>query len=392
MENVLADKAREYALKRYNQSTETRLVYHNFHLAGQVASLVREFAAAEAQDAAVPETAAWIFPLGYLSDYDQPSPKTLEEGIRFCRQAELSEDQAREVMNCLRGAFGPEAQADPASRILHDAVCAARFGPDFMERRPYKKLEQELFQGSAYNLADWNQLQLQELMQVRYWTGAGKDRYEPILAAHLLEQREEVEKYRKEDSDEEDLPIFRKFHLLEKKIPYGGIQTFFRTNYRNHINLSAIADNKANIMISVNAILISVIISAISYKNITETNPMVLMPAVIFLITGLTSLIFAVLSARPKVTQSHDPNAPMEVKKQNIIFFGNFVNMPLEDYEEAVDGVFREGSLLYGNLVRDLYQLGKVLDKKYRYLTISYNIFMVGFAATVITFLLALLF
>ncbi|RMF21352.1 MAG: phosphohydrolase, partial [Bacteroidetes bacterium] len=46
--------------------------------------------------------------------------------------------------------------------------------------------------------------------------------------------------------------------------------------------------------------------------------------------------------------------------------------------------------LLYGNMARDLYHLGKVLDKKYRYLTISYNLFMVGFIATVLSFLVLL--
>jgi hypothetical protein len=55
-----------------------------------------------------------------------------------------------------------------------------------------------------------------------------------------------------------------------------------------------------------------------------------------------------------------------------------------------MDAVLRDGELLYGNMVRDLYFLGKVLDKKYRYLTMSYNIFMIGFIATVITFLIAI--
>ena len=71
----------------------------------------------------------------------------------------------------------------------------------------------------------------------------------------------------------------------------------------------------------------------------------------------------------------------------DIVFFGNFVNLELEEYEEAMDAVLREGELMYGNMVRDLYFLGKVLDKKYRYLTNSYNIFMVGFVATVLIFL-----
>ena len=143
-------------------------------------------------------------------------------------------------------------------------------------------------------------------------------------------------------------------------------------------------------MISVNAILISVVISILSYRNIPETNPMVLLPVVIFLVTGLTSLIFAVLSIRPKVTSLNQGEITPEQAKRNIVFFGNFVTMTIDQYEEAVDAVLRDGELLYGNMVRDLYYLGKVLDKKYRYLTLSYNIFMGGFIITVVTFLTAI--
>ena len=76
--------------------------------------------------------------------------------------------------------------------------------------------------------------------------------------------------------------------------------------------------------------------------------------------------------------------------KKNIVFFGNFVNLELEEYEEAMDAMFRDGELMYGNMTRDLYFLGKVLDKKYSYLTHSYNIFMVGFVATVLIFLVSI--
>jgi hypothetical protein len=128
----------------------------------------------------------------------------------------------------------------------------------------------------------------------------------------------------------------------------------------------------------------------LTYKNITETNPVILLPIVIFLFTGLVSLIFAVLSIRPKVTSLNPPGTKPDIAKQNIVFFGNFIHLSLEEYEEAVDAMFRDGELLYGNMVRDLYFLGKVLDKKYRYLTLAYNTFMIGFIATVVTFLVAI--
>jgi hypothetical protein len=117
---------------------------------------------------------------------------------------------------------------------------------------------------------------------------------------------------------------------------------------------------------------------------------MILLPVIIFLVTGLASLTFAVLSARPKVTKLNAGQKDKSEIKKNIVFFGNFITLKLEEYEEAMDEMFRDGQLLLGNMTRDLYFLGKVLDKKYRYLTVSYNIFMVGFVVTVGTFLVML--
>ncbi len=83
----------------------------------------------------------------------------------------------------------------------------------------------------------------------------------------------------------------------------------------------------------------------------------------------------------------NNEKTPKEQIQRNIVFFGNFVPLQLEEYETAMDAMFRDSELMYGNMTRDLYYLGKVLEKKYRYLTVSYNIFMVGFIATVGMFL-----
>jgi len=234
---------------------------------------------------------------------------------------------------------------------------------------------------------EWYSYVQDQLLHLHLYTAFAKKEYEPLRATLLLAYRKKQSKL--QTATNTATPP-APFSGLESNGPLRGMQTFFRSNYRNHINLSAIADNKANIMISVNSILISVLITFISYRNIAETQPMILLPTVLFLVTGLASLIFAVLSARPKVTALNGKLAKPEERKRNLVFFGNFVSLPLEEYEQAMDELFRDDKLLYGNMVRDLYQLGKVLDKKYRFLTVSYNIFMLGFVATVGTFLFAL--
>lgn len=136
-------------------------------------------------------------------------------------------------------------------------------------------------------------------------------------------------------------------------------------------------------MISVNSILLSVAISMLTYQSLMNRNPLFILPVIIFLVTGLTSLIFAILSSRPRVTSF----VPAPGKDFNPVFFGNFVHLSLDQYEAAVDAMLRDGSLLFGNMTRDLYYLGQVLDRKYRLLTFSYTVFMMGFVATVGAFL-----
>jgi len=254
-------------------------------------------------------------------------------------------------------------------------------------------LEWELKTGRKSNQLEWAQLQLQRLLSARLYTHYARSHYEGILSQNIRWQKEKVEKtIRKQESKlpaEQVLPT-GKFQGLEDGVPQRALQTFFRSNYRNHINLSAIADNKANIMISVNSILISVLLTILTYRNMANVNPKVVLPAVIFLVFALVSLIFAVLSARPKVTSLNNKEMPLETIRRNIVFFGNFVHLDLDQYEEAINEVSRDPELLYGNMTRDLYFLGKVLQKKYAYLTIAYNIFMLGFVVTVATFLVAL--
>ncbi|MCB9331840.1 MAG: hypothetical protein H6574_12220 [Lewinellaceae bacterium] len=56
------------------------------------------------------------------------------------------------------------------------------------------------------------------------------------------------------------------------------------------------------------------------------------------------------------------------------VFFGSFIHLSLDQYEAAVDEMLRDGRLLFGNMARDLYFLGHVLDKKYKLLAYSYTI------------------
>ena len=390
----LLRNVKSYVLELFNIKHDARLVFNSYQRTAGVVDFVKTISQsinASTEDAMVAETAAWFHLVGYLFDYNIAQQKSIQTATDFLSGKSCSADLIQKVCYCLEVIESKEVPKEQSARILSDAIHAMHFGNQFFQKGPLLRLEWELINNRKLTSVEWQQIQLQGLLGTRFYTDYGKKQFEPVIGQNILIQKSKVEKSKSNFNPivEEDGQL-RKFQSIEKRQPSSATQTFFRANYRNHINLSAIADNKANIMISVNAILISVLISILTYKDITDTTPMVLLPVVIFLVTGLTSLIFAVLSIRPKVTNKNEAIQSLEEAKKNIVFFGNFVQLDLDQYEEALDSVLRDGELLYGNMARDLYFLGKVLDKKYRYLTMSYNIFMVGFIATVLTFLVTI--
>lgn len=165
-----------------------------------------------------------------------------------------------------------------------------------------------------------------------------------------------------------------------------GVSDMFRTSYRTHMDLSAIADNKSNIMISINGIIISIIIASISPK--IDSNPWLLLPTSVLLITCLASMIYAVLSARPRVSKEKVTLEDVRSNRANILFFGNFYTLSRSDYVEGLEELMMDSERLYDNMARDLHGLGVVLAKKYQLLRVAYNIFMVGLVLSVTSFMI----
>jgi hypothetical protein len=182
----------------------------------------------------------------------------------------------------------------------------------------------------------------------------------------------------------------KRSNLELKQINLGrGVETMFRTTYRTHLSLSSIADNKANIMLSINAIIISIVVSSL-VPRFTD-NPKLILPTMLLLLVCLTALVFAILSTRPKVTEGTFSREDIKEKRSNLLFFGNFYRMEIEDFHWGMMEMIKDSDFLYSSMTRDLYYLGVVLAKKYQYLRICYSIFMYGLIVAVIAFAVAYL-
>jgi len=168
--------------------------------------------------------------------------------------------------------------------------------------------------------------------------------------------------------------------------PDRSVQTLYRVTLKNHLKLSDIADTKANILLSVNAIIISLVLANLIPKLDNPSNTYLIYPTVIFVLFSVTSMILSVLATRPNVTSGQFSKEDVVNRKVNLLFFGNFHKMSLEDYDWAVRELVKDKEYIYSTLTKDLYFLGKVLDKKYKILRLTYTIFMIGMIVTVIAF------
>ena len=179
------------------------------------------------------------------------------------------------------------------------------------------------------------------------------------------------------------------FKKNKVELPERGIETMFRVALRNHITLSDIADTKANILLSVNAIIISLVLSNLVSKLDNPSNDYLIWPTVIF--TGFTvvSIILSILATRPNVTQGKFSKQDVAAKKVNLLFFGNFHKMELNEFEWAMGEMMQDRDYLYGSLTKDLYFLGLVLNRKYKLLRLTYSVFMVGIVVSVLSFAVA---
>ena len=161
-------------------------------------------------------------------------------------------------------------------------------------------------------------------------------------------------------------------------------QMMFKTALRNHIDLTSIADNKANIMLSINALIITISLPLLA-SSISDDAKMIF-PTFILLTTCVASIIYATLATRPIKTKGLTSIKNIQSGPTNLFFYGNFYNMKFGDYKSGIRMIIKDDAKLDDSIISDLYYLGKALGNKFKQLRVCYLIFMVGTTLTVLAF------
>jgi hypothetical protein len=150
-----------------------------------------------------------------------------------------------------------------------------------------------------------------------------------------------------------------------------------RTAQQHHVQLSTMADMKANILLTVSSIVLTLAVARMSDPDLRIA--MAVLAG--FTLFSLFSLFLAVLAVLPKYRpiRLKDPEAPLP-PGFNLLFFGHFAELSRERFEREIATHMQGEGNIYRTMARDLYGLGFYLSRfKYRYLRLSYLFFLSGF-------------
>lgn len=364
--------------------------YHNFNHTLTVVNAVKELCKKEdvtAEEKEVLLVAAWFHDTGYINGYEKHEEESVKIATAFLKEKELSDEFITQVSGLILATVKEYIPKTHLEKIIKDADFAHLMGTEYATTCELLRIELKNTWNLNFSNAEWAKENLNFLMNKhRFYTDYALRKWQPLKERNLLMVQKKIEKQEKKEAEKIEEEN-RKRDKIEK--PDRGIDTLFRVTLGNHTRLSGIADSKANILLSVNAIIISIALSTIIPKLDSPKNAHLVVPTFIMLISSVVTIIFAILSTRPKVTTGVFTREDIEAKKINLLFFGNFYKMPLEEYDWAMNEMMKDKDYLYSTMIKDLYYLGLVLQRKYNLLRIAYNLFMIGIIVTVISFVIA---
>lgn len=396
MESELISKARAFAEAVFRDRSFENRPFHNAAHTRDVVSAVEDIGSHidlnddEMESALI---AAWLHDVGYLEGDGDHELIAANKARELLGSWGATKQKIADVTEAILSTKVPQQPKSLISKVVCDADLYHLSTGTCIDKSIKLREEWEAHGKKSMSDAEWLQHNLAFLESHRYHTPYGQT----VLQAGKKKNIKQLRKQLMPDINEkdyrklEDTVVKLRSKLEKERIqkPDRGIETMFRTTSGNHIMLSQMADNKANILITINSIILSVVVSVLVRK--LEDDPRLIVPTILLVSVCLATIVFAILATRPNVSAGRFTRDDIKNKKTNLLFFGNFHGMNVEDYEWSMKQMMKDADYLYGSLIKDIYYLGKVLGKKYKFLRIAYNIFMFGFVISILSFVIVMM-
>lgn len=394
MDNSLYKKIEHYVTGLYETLQDDTFVFHNLKHTMNVVDRTKEIAGhyhVNEKEMLILYTAAWFHDTGYLyTEAARHEAMSADVMRKYMLEHTNDSDLINEIEKCILATKSPRNPTNLLQQIICDADTYNLGTKDFKSTNKKVREEIKLKTGLSDKL-EFGRNTVKMLETHQYYTTYCKDQLSLTKELNMKKLKNKIEKWEsKKDDDEEEIPISYKLSELEKDksgLVSKGIQTMLRLTSQNHLKLSDMADSKANILISVNAIIISVVLGVLARKLQEETYLKI--PTLIFLASAVITIVLSILATRPKISEGKFTEEDIANKKTNLLFFGNFHKATFDQYNDAMKKMMVDTDYLYGSLVKDIYYLGVILGRKYWLIRLAYNVFMIGIIISVIAFVIA---
>jgi len=381
----LVQEAGDYVTKLLAERLSDGYEYHSIDHVKYVADsseLIGKKSGLSEEEINIVKFCAWFHDIGFIITPENNEKESAQIAAEFLTSKGIDDSIITQVINCILATCIPQQPKDFISRVLCDADLKHLSEENYFER--IEKLRKELvfISGEKISKRKFHTMSVKFFKKHEYHTDFAKKELQLKKDNNLQLIQKEI--YMLEQEKEKKL-----LETKQKKTKgYSrGVESMFRLTARNQISLSSIADNKSNILISVNAIIMSITMTVLVTRF--EEVPNIILPTLIFLVFCLVTIVFAILSTRPNISSGKFTKEDIKQNKVNLLFFGNFYNMKLDDYEWAIGELMKNDENLYSTMIKDQHSLGKVLAKKYKLLRIAYNVFMIGIIISVLAFVFA---
>ena len=391
----ILEKADKHVFNLFKEKQQGWQLYHNYDHSKFVVDAAEEIGKASGLNERELEQAilaAWLHDTGYIEAREGHEEVSISIAKEFLTNAGYDQELQDGIFNCIEATKYPQSPNNLLEQVVCDADLSGLGSDEYDERSKLLKAEIELEGGEEVTKEKWLQCEVDFLSAHSYHTKYAQEKYSGQKNKNVATRHEELKKLKAKSEESKKKADLKEQEVLRKAekaaIPEKGIETMFRVTLRNHVDFSAIADNKANIMLSINAIIISITVSGLLPHF--DEMPHLIFPASFMLAVCLLTIVFATLSTKPKVTKGRFTKEDIANKKSNLLFFGNFHGMSLDEFEWGLKEMMKDKDFLYGSLIKDLYYLGQVLNKKYKYLRWCYLVFMYGMIIAVTMFSVAI--
>jgi predicted metal-dependent HD superfamily phosphohydrolase len=395
MDSEFIRQAKTLAEKVFKTRAFEKHVFHNYDHTQDVVNGVitigqRSNLSADEMESAL--IAAWLHDLGYENGSKNHEEVSAQKARELLESIGAPQKKITEVTEAILATRMPQQPKSLVSKVLCDADLFHLATEQCIEKSNMLREEWKALGTKDMSNDEWTNATLQFMESHTYHTPYGQTVLEQGKQKNIkkikkaLKPKVSAKKYRKLEEEVDKLRNKLEKEKIQK--PDRGIETMFRTTSHNHIMLSQMVDSKASILITINSIILSVIVSVLIRK--LEENSYLLIPTILLISVCLATMVFSILASRPNVSSGKFTREDIENKRTNLLFFGNFHAMKVEDYQWGMKQMMKDADYLYGSLIKDIYYLGKVLGRKYRYLRIAYSIFMFGFVVAILSFIIAL--